>query len=591
MQVWARVIELLRASAPGLSLAVLIVTVLEAAVGIAVLYIIKVLADTITAELASPNQANLNNILVVLVVVAVATVAAAVLKSLTSILRMRQSLIVRDHVDKEIHDRAVSVDLRFYESPKYYDALERARTGGSGRPAQAVGNVVSMFRATLTLLAIFALLASLEWLLIPILAIPIGFALFVRLHFTNRLFGWRMSRAQMERRASYLDWLMTKISHAKDLRLNRIGAFLRDQFRGLRREIREGEIKIEQARLVSELAFTLLGAAVFLVTAAWMLQQSLQEARPIGDVVLFVLLLRRAEASGNEFIGNTSMIADDHLYLSRLFDFLSVKPSITTPTDPVPVPNEISSGIKLNDVSFKYDEAESYALRDITLELRPKQIVALVGENGSGKTTLIKLLTRLYDPTDGTVTLDDTDIREFDPETYRKLLSVIFQDYSMYAETVEENIRFGDVALPYDFEQIRGAAKAAGAADFIEKLPQQFGTKLTKMFDNGHDLSIGQWQRLALARAFFPNSQFVILDEPTSAVDPKAEFELFENFRTRLGDRSALIISHRLSTVRQADYTYVLENGRICEHGTHNDLVKRRGRYADLFEKQARNYR
>lgn len=590
-ETWSKVIELLRRAAPKLSIGVAVLTILEAITGIAVLYIIKILVDTITVELTDQNDAQFSNIVIVLAFTGLAFLLAAFFQSVANVLRMRQGLLVSDHVDREIHDRAISVDLRFYESPKYYDALERARHGGTQRPAKAVANVVVMFRAALTLAAIFILIVNIEWRLIPILALPIAIAVIVRLYFTRKLFDWRMSRAQKERRATYLDWLMTNVRHAKDLRINRIGPYLRDQFRGIRTEIRKGEIQIEQSRHLSEFLFSTIGAILFIGASAWLLQQSLQQGRQIGDVVLFVLLLRRAETSGKELVSNISMIVDDHLYLNRLFEFLSVEPKIQKPATAIAVPTSLSKGFEVSDISFKYDGADRMALQSVSLQIEPEQIVALVGENGSGKTTLIKLLTRLYDPSEGKIMLDGVDIRDFDPDAYRKLMSVIFQDYSTYAETVEDNIRYGDIEIPHSRDKIELAARNAGATDFINSLPHGFKTPLTKLFDNGQDLSIGQWQRLALARAFYPESKLLILDEPTSAVDPKAEYELFENFRQRLDGRSALIISHRLSTIRQADYTYVMEGGEIVEHGTHDALVRQRGKYADLFEKQAQHYR
>lgn len=589
--IWSRVFLLLRNAAPALSIGVALVTILEAFAGIAVLYVIKILVDTITAEMTSQSSASFSNVLTILGLTGGAILAAVLLQSVASALRMRQGLMVSDHVDREIHDRAISVDLRFYESPKYYDALQKARQGGNQRPAQIVSNVVITMRAALMLAAIFILLAGIEFRLLPALIIPILIALLVRLYYARKLFDWRMSRAQLERRTGYLDWLMTHVIHAKEIRLNRIGRFSRDQYRIGRREIREGEIQIEQARLAIEFATAVLGAIVFIGASALLLQQSLQQGRPIGDVVLFVLLLRRAESSGKEFVGNVSKIVDDHLYLSRLFEFLSVEPVIKAPEHPKSIPDKVSDSLVMKNVSFRYDAAESPALEDISLEIGAGQVVALVGENGSGKTTLIKLLTRLYDPSSGSISLDGTDIREFDPDQYRRLMSVIFQDYVLYAETVQDNIRFGDFDLPFDENRIIDAAKNAGADSFIQKLPKGYQTPLTKLFDNGHDLSVGQWQRVALARAFYPESKFIILDEPTSAVDPKAEFELFENFKARLRGRGALIISHRLSTIRQADYTYVMESGRIVEHGSHDDLILAQGKYADLFEKQARHYK
>lgn len=589
--IWKTIFSFLRASAPLISVLVIIATIAEAFTGIAVLYILKLLVDTISTELSANATGNFSQVMEMLYITGAVILLSVLLSSLSSILKMRQGLLVSDHVDREIHDRAISVDLKFYESPDYFDSLSRARSGGANRPAQVVGTAVNMVRAAFMLVAIFVLLASIQLTLLPLLAVPIFLALFIRLHFTRKLFDWRMARAQKERRAGYLDWLMTDAHHAKDLRLNRIGPFLRDQYREIRRTLRVDEIGIEQKRLISEFLVSGIGAIVFIGASAWLLQDSFQNTRPIGDVVLFVLLLRRAEGAGTEFIGSVSSIVDDHLYLRRLIDFLRIEPEITHPAKAQPVPNPIETGITLSNVSFKYPGANSYALTDVSLELKTGQVVALVGENGSGKTTLIKLLTRLYEPTEGQVSLDGINVQKFQPEAYRKLLSVVFQDFSNYAVSAAENVEYGDVNMPLDRDRVARVSRYAGAEGFISKLPNGYDTMLTKLFDHGHDLSIGQWQRLALARALYPKSRFLILDEPTSAMDPKAEFELFENFRSRIEGRSALIISHRLSTVRQADYIYVLANGKVAERGTHAELMLSNGHYSQLFNKQAIYYK
>lgn len=588
--VWTQVFKLLKRACPRLSIAVAILTALEAILGLGTLYLLKLLVDRLSQILTSSEGA-IDHVLPILTLTGAVLVFTVIVQNLGGALRMRQGMLVREYVDQQMHDRAVAVDLSFYESPAYYDTMERARQGGSERPSQIVANVIIALRAALVLVIILALVANIHPLLLVLLLIPVAIALFVRLHFTRRLFDWRMQRVQMERRSSYLDWMLTSAEHARELRLNRTGSFFREQYQALRAQLNKGHMNLEQARLWSEVPIAILGAIVFVLASAWLLQEALTQTRPIGDVVLFVLLLRRAQMSGGELVGNVSKVVDDHFYLQRLFAFLSLAPRIKAPATPAPLPKRLSAGVALSKVSFRYPEAQQNALHDITLALRPGEIVALVGENGSGKTTLVKLLTRLYDPSSGSVTLEGRDIRDFDPEIYRGLFSVILQDYATYAETIGDNIRLGDVHRCGAQAAIEAAARRAGASSFIERLPRSYATPLTKLFDDGYDLSMGQWQRVALARAFYPNSQFVVLDEPTSAVDPKAEFELFENFREKLEGRGALIISHRLSTVRMADYAYVLEEGRIVEHGAHTDLMLQNGRYAHLFERQARGYR
>lgn len=575
-------------SGPWLTVAVILATLLEAALSIGSLYAIKLLVDSIGVGLQS-SQAHAQ-IYFYLGLTGGSLILAAMAQSIANLLRMRQGFLVGDLVNTKIHEGAIGLDLSFYESPHYFDSLQKAREAGGQRPAQVVANVINGARGAIMLVAILAMLAAIEWRLLPVLMMTVGVALGVRLFFTKRLYDWRMKRAQLERRSGYLDWMITSNHHAKELRINNLGRHFANQFREMQTQIRTENMAIEQSRAVFELGVAAFGSLIFVGAAAFLIDAALKGVLSIGQVAMFVLLLRRAEGSGNELVSSISRLVDDHLYLGRLFDFFDTKPRIISDLTPVAISLPLRIGIQMENVSFKYEGANRPSVTGLNFELKPGRIVALVGENGSGKTTLIKLLNRLYDPTGGRILLDGVDIRRMDPEAYRALFSVIFQDYSCYADTVTNNIRFGNIALPYGEEAIARAAEGAGADSFIDALPAKYQTPLTKLFDDGHDLSIGQWQRVALARSFFPESQFVIMDEPTSAVDPAAEYELFENFRERLGSRGALIISHRLSTVRQADFTYVLEAGQIIEAGTHDELLELNGAYAKLFNMQAKHY-
>lgn len=589
--VWAtsrRVWSILIESGPWLTAGVILATLLEAALSIGSLYAIKLLVDSIGKGLQS-SHAN-QEIFFNLALTGGSLILAAMAQSLANLLRMRQGFLVGDLVSNKIHTRAIELDLSFYESPLYLDSLQKAREAGGQRPAQVIGNVISGLRGVVVLVAILIMLTAIEWRLLPVLLVTVGLALLVRLIFTRRLFQWRMTRAQLERRVSYLDWMITSNHHAKEMRINGLGGFFASQYKEMQTKIRVEHMAIEQKRAVAELIVTAIASLVFMGAAAFLIDSALKGTLSLGQVVMFVLLLRRAEGSGNEVVASISKLVDDHLYLGRLFEFFDTMPRIVRDPNPVAITLPMNRGIWMENVSFTYEGASRPSVSGLNFALQPGKIIALVGENGSGKTTLIKLLNRLYDPTAGRILLDGVDIRKLDPDAYRELFSVIFQDYSCYAETVTNNIRFGNVALPHGEAEIRQAATEAGADSYIEELPLAYQTPLTKLFDDGHDLSIGQWQRVALARSFFPKSQFVIMDEPTSAVDPAAEYELFENFRERLGGRGALIISHRLSTVRQADYTYVLENGEISEAGTHDELLLRNGAYARLFNMQAKNY-
>ena len=591
LAVWPKVFRLLRYSSLRMSVVVFILTAIEVVVGIGVLYIIKLLIDAISTQFAATGDVDTGPVFFYLVLTGVGLVGAVTAQTLANLARTGQGMLVADYVDREIHTRAIDVDLGFYESPAYFDSLQRAREAGSQRPAQVVSTVLMLFKSALYLVAVLVMLANIEWRLLPAILVAMLAVLFIRLKFTRTLFQWQKERIQLERRASYLDWLITSDFHAKELRLGDLGSHLKELYSSLRKRIRKEHYAIEKRKAVAELVVSALGALIFAGAISFLVMRALAGSLSVGDLVLFVLLFRRAESSGQEFIRHISKLYDDQLFLGQLFSFLSVEPEIKASEAPRPLPDPITSGLRFENVTFQYPSNSVPALEAINLTVKPGQVVALVGENGSGKTSLIKLMTRLYDPGQGRVTLDARDIREFDPVEYRKLFSVIFQDFARYASTVTDNIRFGDIHQPEDRSRIIEAAQRADADSFLAALDQGYDTPLTRMFDDGRELSGGQWQRVALARAFFPASRFIIMDEPTSAMDPRAEFELFENFRKKIGNRAALVISHRLSTVRMADYTYVLEKGRIIEHGTHDDLIEAQGHYADLFERQGRNYR
>ena len=277
--------------------------------------------------------------------------------------------------------------------------------------------------------------------------------------------------------------------------------------------------------------------------------------------------------------------------MTNIYEFLDLKPKISDPNDPQAVPNPIKQGINVDHVSFSYEMSTRRALEDVSLHIAPGEVVALVGENGSGKTTLVKLLCRLYEPTTGTISVDGIDIRRFKSDDLRQQISVIFQDYVQYDLTARENIWLGNIELATNDDRIRLAAAKSGADDVISTLPQGYETMLGRAFEGGEELSIGQWQKIAIARAFLRDSQLIILDEPTSALDPQAEFEVFERFRQLIKNQAAILISHRLSTVKMADRICVLHEGKIVENGTHEELMHNKGAYAHLFETQAQSYR
>lgn len=589
LDLWRKVMGLLRFSSRWLGIAVFCLTLLEIALTLGGLFVIKTLVETIAGS--DDLRADIRPILINAILVLGLFLAGRITNSVANYYRSAQGFVVTDYVNRAIQERAVAADLSFYDSSLYYDSLQRARQAGAGRPAQVIANVLNVVRGGLLLGAIIVIIVTIEWRLLPVSLIAVVLIMIVQIRFTRERFERQRKLVPKERASIYADHLMTHELYAKEIRLWDLGAYLRDVYMRLRVSMREQYLAIERRKALSESAVALVGTLLFMGATGFMLYRFSTEQATLSDLVMVILLLLRAETAGRNFVSSLSALYDDQLYLIQLFRFLELKPEIEAGHSTAALPAPTDDGVQLHNVSFRYPEAETFALQDVSLQLRPGRFTALVGGNGSGKTTLIKILCRLYDPYEGTVTYNGVDVRSLDPLSYRKQFSVIFQDFVKFAFTGRDNLRVSELGQEADAPRLERAATLTGAHEVLEELPKGYDTILSRMFDGGVELSGGQWQKVALARAVFPTSKFVILDEPTSAIDPNAEAELFEGFRDKLEGRGALVISHRLSTIRMADYTYVLDKGRIAEEGTHDELLAKGGRYAQMFERQGRGYR
>lgn len=435
------------------------------------------------------------------------------------------------------------------------------------------------------------LLLSLHWgvaVALFITAIP---NVLVRLKYAKTMYRWSRRRTPAERLAWYFDWMLTRDAHAKEVRLFELGTLFRSRYRELRKQLRHERLRIVSRRSLADLGAQVVATLGVFGSYAFIAYRTVLGIVTLGDLVMYYQAFQRGQGFLRDVLGGMAGLYEDSLFLSNLYEFLDLKRKVVEPARPLPLPRPMRDGIVFDRVRFSYPESGRNVLENINLRIRPGEVVALVGENGSGKTTLVKLLCRLYDPTEGSITLDGIDLRDFETTTLRREMSVIFQDYAHYNLTARENIWFGNVAVPADDAAIAEAARQAGADQVIQRLPRGYDSVLGKWFEEGEELSIGEWQKVALARAFLRDAQIIVLDEPTSAMDAKSEYEVFERFRKLLRGRAAILISHRFSTVRMADNIYVLEGGRIIEGGPHDDLVRLGGTYARLFETQAKQYR
>ncbi|MBM4294581.1 MAG: ABC transporter ATP-binding protein [Deltaproteobacteria bacterium] len=579
-------------SAPGWTAASVGLILIQGLLPLVSLYLMKLIVDAVAAGLAAPGKPEaLERIILLIVIAAAAALFSACCRSLTEIVREAQTQVITDHVADVIHGKSVAVDLEYYEDPKYYDTLHRAQQEATYRPASIMYNLVQIGQSGISLAAMAGLLIFFRWWVAVILFAATIPGVWLRLRYANLMYTWQRRHTKAQRRADYFHRLVTDGGHAKEIRLFGLGSLFMAWFRELRKTLRVERLKISTRRSLADLTSQASATLAIFGTLAYVAYQTVQGAITLGDMVMYYGAFQRAQSSLQDVWSSLTSLYEDNLFLANFNEFLNLQPILVEPAVPAAFPRPIQQGILVNGVNFHYPPGERAVLEDINLRILPGQVVALVGENGSGKTTLIKLLCRLYDPVRGNITIDGIDLRQFDPRALRKESSVILQDYAHYSLTARENIWLGDIGLSSRDDKIYAAARQTQADDFIQKLPRGYETVLGHEFEDQGELSLGEWQKLALARAFLREAQLIILDEPTSWMDARAEYEVFKSFRQLFQGRMVLLISHRFSTVRLADFIYVLEGGRIIESGTHDELIQIGGKYAQLFEIQAASYR
>jgi ATP-binding cassette subfamily B protein len=540
---------------------------------------------------AGGDAAAVRTIVILAIVQFLLLAGGSLLQTLQNIAQQLLQDRTASRVQLMIMEHANTLDLSIFEDATFYDQLQQAQREAAFRPVGMVSGVFGLVRTLLTFLSMIALLIQLGPLL-AIVALLAPIPAFV----ASTRYGWQgyqqMRRQSPERRLmAYLTTLLTTDTYNKEIKLFTLGDFFIERYRGLSRKF----ILENQGLLVRRyLAGFAWGALTLITSGGTYLYVAILAVRGTINIAgLTVYTQAASQVQGNiqGLLSGLSSMYENTLYLNTLFDLLAFKPRIAAPEAPVPVAPHFTRGIEFRNVSYSYPNRDEPALRDVSFTIAPGETMALVGRNGAGKTTIVKLLTRLYDPDSGQILIDGVDIREYDPAELRREIGVIFQDYVTYFLSARENIGVGRLEAADDFARIADAAGQSGADGVIGRLPQGYDTTLGKWFDQGHQLSGGEWQKIALARAFMRDAQILVLDEPTAALDAQAEYEIFARMKELTEGKTALFISHRFSTVRLADRIMVLEGGRIIELGSHDELLLRAGRYAELFNLQAASYR
>ena len=497
-----------------------------------------------------------------------------------------QSELVKDHITNLIHHQSMTLDLAFYDSPDYYDHLHRAREEARYRPVALLESLGIFFQNTITLMAMAALLLSFSpWLTGALLVSTIP-AFCAVIYSSLREHHWIKRTTSDERRSWYYDWLLTSVETAAELRLFGLGEYFGKTYQAIRQQLREGRLRVFRIHGITELAAGIVALGVMGFVMILMIRRVFLGLMSFGDFVLFYQAFSQGQGLMRLLLQNIGKIYANSFFLGNLFEFLDLKPSIVNPEFPTSPSVGVKEGILFRNVTFSYPRNTKPVLQDFNLEVPAGQVVAIVGPNGAGKSTLIKLLSRLYDPQAGAIEFDGIDVREISIEDLRRQITVLFQQPVHYSATAEENIALGDIKQIQNVGEIESAAQAAGADEMISSLPYGYSTMLGNWFSGGTELSVGQWQRIALARAFLRKAPIILLDEPTSAMDPWAEANWFKRFHSLAQGRTVVIITHRFTTAMQADRIHVMVNGQIVESGSHEELLAYEGLYAQSWATQ-----
>jgi ATP-binding cassette subfamily B protein len=583
----ARVFAIVWAAAGRWMVAWAILLVVQGLLPVALVYLTKPLVDGMQAAVGHGRSwESVEPVLLVAIAIGGVLILTELIKVALEWISAVQSELVQDHVSDLLHAKATSVDLGFFETPDFHDHMYRARVDASNRPQALLESSGSLVQNTVTVVAMAAVLTRYGAWLPPALLVSTLPAFYAVLRTSRGYHNWWKNTTTERRRTQYLDVVLTDAFYAGEIRFFGLAAYFRKAFLELRRRLR-----VERLRLLRDQSLARVGAEVVALlvsagTIAWMVWRAFLGLATLGDIALFYQAFQRGQGLMRALLTNIGQIYNNGLFLANLFEFLDLETHITEPANPVQAPARLLRGVRFRDVTFRYPGTDRVALKDFNLTIPVGRTVAIVGANGAGKTTLIKLLCRFYDPESGRVEIDGIDLRNLSLEELRKMITIMFQQPVRYQDTARQNIGMSNLEGARTFAKIEAAARSAGAHELIASLPERYDTALGKWFSGGTELSGGEWQRIALARAYMRKSEIIILDEPTSMMDSWAEAEWLERFRDLARSRTAIIITHRLTIAMRADVIHVMEHGQIVESGSHQELVARDGLYSKSWRAQ-----
>ncbi len=563
------------------TIAWVVLLIVQGLLPVATVYLIKQIVDALVAVKRDPGA-----LLMLVLLFGGALLLMDVVRSAINWVRTVQAELLQDHITSLIHEQSVTVDLAFYELSDYYDHLHRARVEARYRPVALLGNLGALLQNSITLVAMGALLIPLgPWLALALLLSTLP-AFYVVVHYALAEYQWRQRTTTDDRRAWYYDWIMTTAEAAAEIRLFGLGKHFQSLHKTLRARLRSERLHLTRRQGFAELAASLIALMIVGAAIGWMVWKASQGLVTLGELALIYAAFNQGQGLMRTLLENAGQLYGNSLFLGNLFEFLALQPAICRGGPPWPPVHVIQRAITFNNVSFSYPDASIKALDNFTMTIPTGKIVAIVGPNGAGKSTLLKLLCRFYDPGSGSIAIDGKDLKELPIDDLRRLITVLFQQPFRYNSTLRDNILYGDLKLDATNAELKAALHAAGAEEIVSRLPEKEQTLLGRWFAGGTELSVGEWQRIALARAFLRQAPIIILDEPTSALDPWAESDWLERFRQLAFGRTSIIITHRFTTAMHADVIHVMDRGRIVESGTHKQLLEQNGSYAQSWSRQ-----
>src|SRR5579863_6749547 len=583
------VLKIVWDSGPGVVIFGLISRVFSSLFPVALLYITKLIIDRIVHAVSSHQAVTHGFWWLVAAEFTLAVLNSILVRSIDYSDSLLADKYTR-YVSIRVMNHAASLDLIAYEDPVFYDRLERARVQATDRLVmiQAIGRLVQQSITTITLSVSIMLFSP--WLMLLLIAGVLP-AFLGESHFAFLGYAKNFRQTPIRRQLDYLRVLGGSKEAAKELKLFGLKKFLSERFTALSDEIYNENVALSRRKLIAGSLLSMIGTMGYYSAYVFVIWRTVQGQLTIGTLTFLTGAIQQASSNIQQIFSTIAGIGDQALFLTDLLAFFEMQPTIQSGPNALPAPRPITRGVEFRNVSFSYPGNPRMVLDQINFTLHTGERLALIGENGQGKTTIVKLITRLYDPTDGQILLDGIDLREYDLEDLHREIGVIFQDFMRYEMTARENIAIGRIEELNNLELLKDAARKSLADQTIGRLSLGYDQMLGRRFDKGVDLSGGEWQKVALARAYLRDAQLLILDEPTAALDARSEFEVFQRFSELTAGKMALFISHRFSTVRSADRILVLENGRITEEGTHDQLASLGGRYAEMFEMQASSYR